>query len=56
MKSHYIYHYRLALASGFVHFAKAISVLYFAEYGEAMPSEAVQAVQTYLNSKNPFNQ
>ncbi len=38
MKIHYQFHYRLALASGFPNFAHAIAVLYFAEFGEVMPT------------------
>jgi len=38
MKTHYLHHYRLALAEGHVHFAAAIAALYLAEFGEAIPA------------------
>ena len=38
MRTHYLHHYRLALASGFNGFAAAIAALYVAEFGEAIPN------------------
>jgi len=36
MRTHYLHHYRLAIQSGFLHFAAAIAALYEMEFGEPM--------------------
>ena len=43
LKLHYQHSHRKALASGFEAFAKSIAVMYFAEFGEAMPADSPHA-------------
>lgn len=44
LKLHYQHCHRKALASGFDSFAHSIAVLYFAEFGEAMPADSPHAL------------
>jgi len=51
MRTHYLHSYRLALASGFVHFAGAIACLYFAEFGECLPDLAAETPYAHPTGK-----